>query len=85
MNPSVDPPSRDELERQIAALQAAQAHLTDELRHTRDALERARELAAVTERRRLADLAAIEHLRVIRWTRAPRRLYATLRKVIGRG
>jgi hypothetical protein len=69
-------------EHEIAALQAALAHAEDELRRSREALDAARQLAAATERRRLAEQRAFQQLRIIRWSRLPRRIYQRLRSLV---
>ena len=68
-------------EREIATLRATLAHTEDELRRSREALEAARQLAAATERRRQTEQHAFHQLRIIRWTRLPRRFYQRLRSL----
>lgn len=69
---------------ELATLHATVAHLEDELRRSHEALDAARQLAAATERRRLDDLAKFQQLRIIRWSRTPRRIYSRLRSLTRR-
>lgn len=68
-------------EHEIASLRAQLAHTEDELRRSREALDAARQLAAATERRRQADQQAFQQLRIVRWSRLPRRIYQRLRSL----